>query len=89
MRTSKLLNEQEIMRCIVDSGTISGRHLAALERQKWALATAERHAALKANPTVATAVAEHKTPNGGHIRLSHWLGVKLISTGHRLTGSTA
>jgi hypothetical protein len=90
MRTSELPTEQEIMRCIVDSGPIAGQHLAALERQKWALAVAERHAALKANPAVAAArVAKRQTPNGIQNRLSHWLGVRLISAGHRLTGSTA
>ena len=90
MRTSEHLTEQEILRCIVDSGPIAGRHLAMLERQRWAVAAAERHAALKANPAgAATHVAKPLTPNGNRIRLSHWLGVKLISAGHRLADSAA
>lgn len=90
MRMSELPSEQEIMRCIVEGGPIAGQHLAALERQKWALAAAERHAALKANPAVGAAhVAKRQRPNGIRIRSSHWLGVKLISAGHRLAGSAA
>ena len=90
MRTSGHLSEQQIMRCITDSGAIAGQHLAALERQQWALAVAERHAALKANPAVAAApAAERQRSNGFLIRLSHWLGDRLISAGHRLSDSPA
>lgn len=90
MRTSELPSEQEIMRCVVDSGPVAGQHLAALERQKWALAAAERHRALKEHPAVA---APHLTtrpaPNATQVRLSRWLGSRLISMGHRLTNSPA
>ncbi len=90
MRSSERLSEQEVMQCITDSGQIAGQHLAMLERQKWALATAERHAALKANPAVAAASrAESATPTGIQLRLTHWLGARLISAGHRLEGSAA
>ena len=67
---------------------MAGRHMAMLERQKWALAAAERHAALKANPPVAPAsLAKPPMPNGIGMRLSRWLGARLISAGHRLEGS--
>ena len=88
MRTSEYLTQQELMRCVVDSGPIAGQHLAMLERQKWAQATAERHAAWKANPPAWAATLEGSTtPNGIGTRLSHWLGARLISAGHRLEGS--
>lgn len=87
MRASECLSEQQIMRCVVDSGPMSGQHLAMLERQKWAQATAERHAALKANPPEWTALVEPTTPNGIGTRLSHWMGSRLISAGHHLEGS--
>jgi len=88
MRTSGHLTEQEILRCVTDSGPIAGQHQAALERQKWAVAAAERHAALKANPAVAPAHrAKRQVSTGIQVRLSHWLGVKLISAGQRLADS--
>ena len=90
MRISELPTEQEIMRCVVNGGAVAGQHLAALERQKWALAAAERHRALKAHPAVAaTSLAERSTPKGTQARMSRWLGSKLISAGVRLTGSPA
>ncbi len=90
MGTSERLTEQEIMRCITDGGLIAGRHLAALERQKSALAAAERNAAFKANAAGRVAhPAKRPAPHVIRIRLSHWLGARLISTGHRLTGPTA
>ncbi len=90
MKTSELLTEQEIMRCITDGGLNSGQLLAGLERQKSARAAAEQHAALKANSVVGAAhVAKRQTPYGIRIRWSHWLGAKLISAGHRLESSAA
>jgi hypothetical protein len=90
MRTSERPSQQEIMRCVVESGHVAGLHLAALERQKSALAVAERHRLLKEHPAVAaTSLAERPTPRGAQVRLSRWLGSKLISAGLRLTGSPA
>jgi len=90
MRTSELPTEQEIMRCVVDGGHVAGLHLAALERQKWALAAAERHRALKEHPAVAaTRLVELSAPHRAQARLAGWLGSKLISAGVRLTGSPA
>ena len=86
MRISEFHTEQDIMRCIVNSGPVAGLHLAALDRQKSALAAAERHRASKAHLAVA---AERPLPNGSQVRLSRWLGSKLISAGLRLTGSPA
>ncbi len=88
MRTSELLSEREIMRCVVDSGPMSGQHLAMLERQKWARAISEHQATLKANPVLASeSPEEHQRPQTAQVRLSHWLGAKFISVGHRLEGS--
>lgn len=90
MRISEFHTEQEIMRCIVDGGPVAGQHLAALDRQKSALAAAERHRALKEHPAgAATRLTERPTPNGAQLRLSRWLGARLISVGLRLTGSPA
>ena len=86
MRISEFHTEQDIMRCIVNSGPVAGQHLAALDRQKSALAAAERHRVLKEHPAVA---AELPLPDGAQVRLSRWLGSKLISAGVRLTGSPA
>jgi hypothetical protein len=90
MRISEHPTQQEIMRCVVDAGPVAGQHLAALGRQRWALAAAERHRVLKEHPAVAPSrPAERPTPQGAQVRLSHWLGSKLISAGLRLTGSPA
>lgn len=90
MRTSELLSEREIMRCVVDSGPMSGQHLAMLERQKWARAVCEHQATLKANPVVTPeSPEERQRPQKAQARFSHWLGAKLISAGHRLEGSPA
>lgn len=90
MSTSEYLTEQQLMRCVVDSGHASGLQLAMLERQQQALATAEKNALVKKH-AAATADngAKRTTPHLLQLRLSHWLGVKLISAGHRLADSTA
>jgi hypothetical protein len=88
MNRSECLTEQEIMRCVADSGTMTGQHLAALERQKWARAMSERNAAWKSNPAVAPiSLAETTTSHSTGMRLSRWLGARLVSAGHRLEGS--
>jgi len=90
MRISEFHTEQDIMRCIANSGPVAGLHLAALDRQKSALAAAERHRVLKEHPAVAsTRLTERPAPHRAQARLSRWLGSKLISAGLRLTGSPA
>lgn len=88
MKTFHGATEHEIMRCIGDGNQISGVLLAMLERQKAALASAERSSALKANPPVTTSAnAASTAPSGFATRLSHWLGARLVSVGHRLENS--
>lgn len=90
MSTSEYLTEQQLMRCVVDSGHASGLQLAMLERQQQALATAEKNAMIKKHAAAAADNgAKRTTPHLLQLRLSHWLGVKLISAGHRLADSTA
>lgn len=80
MRTSEYLTEQEIMRCITDSGSMGGLHLAALERQRRALATAEHNAATRAVTDFGPAqAAAPQTPRGFRIQLAHWLSARIAS----------
>ena len=90
MSTSEYLTEHQLMRCVVEGGPNSGLHLAMLERQQQALATAEKNAMIKDHAVAPTDNgAKRTTPHLLQLRLSHWLGVKLIAAGHRLADSTA
>ncbi len=89
MRTSQHLTEDEIMRCITDSGPTGGLHLAALERQKWGLATAEQQAAANTNTQIGPAqAAAPQTSHGLWIQLTHWLNARFASMHQRPTSST-